>query len=164
MSKINERFRGMAGVHTLVEAMIKGLEKEWVIVSMGTYGYAKSDVCYGCAATNALCEIMQEPFTADNIDHNQRYEFFNYNITQSELDILETSYDNLRRGYAYNFLRALRLIRNLFPFKLPSRKEIEILCDEFMAENRLHQLDSQNFKESLNHYKKFAEFLKEKGY
>lgn len=45
----------------IIMAMVKGLKAEHVKVDMGTFGSTsnegKKEVCYGCAATNTICEI-----------------------------------------------------------------------------------------------------------
>lgn len=52
-----EKVLSMTGKE-IVMAMVNGLQKEWVYVDMNTFGYqTKKGICYGCAATNAICEI-----------------------------------------------------------------------------------------------------------
>ena len=41
----------------IVQAMIDGLKKEHVKIRMNTFGEIKGGICFGCAATNAICEI-----------------------------------------------------------------------------------------------------------
>lgn len=48
----------------IVLAMVAGLRKRWVGVDMGIYGGMTDDgVCYGCAATNTICQIHGKAFT-----------------------------------------------------------------------------------------------------
>lgn len=56
----------------VVEAMIKGLTTGHTVVLMSTYGKKEKGICYGCAATNALCEfglpvdsLMQQGIVGD---------------------------------------------------------------------------------------------------
>lgn len=51
----------------IIRAMISGLRKEHVKIDMTTFGAARNGTCFGCAATNAVCEISNEVFTAKTI-------------------------------------------------------------------------------------------------
>jgi hypothetical protein len=42
----------------IVHAMVAGLNRRWVKVNMTSFGHVDEDgTCYGCAATNAICQI-----------------------------------------------------------------------------------------------------------
>ena len=41
----------------IILSMVEGLKKQHVIIDMETYGRVHKNVCYGCAATNTICEI-----------------------------------------------------------------------------------------------------------
>ena len=85
----------------IVMAMVNGLKKVHVRVNMDNFGtYEREDeerVCYGCAATNTICEIGGVVFTPDTIlgrDARRRALDSNYNFIM----YFEESIDALRRG------------------------------------------------------------------
>lgn len=41
----------------IVDAMLEGLKDPVVKVDMNSYGHIQNGICYGCAATNAVCKI-----------------------------------------------------------------------------------------------------------
>lgn len=51
-----EKVQSMTGKE-IVMAMVNGLENRHVPVDMSTFGDIRDGVCYGCAATNTICEI-----------------------------------------------------------------------------------------------------------
>lgn len=47
-------------IKEIILAMVNGLKKEHVKVDFNYFGYvAPNGICYGCAATNAICEITK---------------------------------------------------------------------------------------------------------
>ena len=42
----------------VIMAMVDGLKNPKTKISMSTFGYQENGVCYGCAATNALCQLF----------------------------------------------------------------------------------------------------------
>lgn len=153
---MNERFKYMTGISDIVDAMVKGLQREWVEVNMMTFGHSRGGVCFGCAATNTLCQIMGEPFTLEDIDDEGRARKFNYNIAFIDFSNFETSIDQLRRGNTSDFLGLLRRCEHLFSFRLPSHKDIDPPFE-------LPALSSGSWKEGLRWYEKYRDWLKEKG-
>jgi len=122
---MNERFKNLKSISDIVDTMIKGLNKEWIEINMTTFGELHDGVCFGCAATNTLCELMQESFNDNTI--YDRTNKFNYGITEIELNTFESSIDCLRCGNLIGFLEYLKLIEHLFNFKLPTLEEIEYI-------------------------------------
>lgn len=51
----------------IIMSMVEGLQKPAVKVAMLTFGGVFNGVCYGCAATNAICKITSKSFTEDTI-------------------------------------------------------------------------------------------------
>jgi hypothetical protein len=51
-----EKVRSMKNFE-IIRAMTAGLRRRWVRLDMRTFGQFRKGVCYGCAATNAICEI-----------------------------------------------------------------------------------------------------------
>lgn len=93
-------------VWEIILAMVEGLRHRWVKLHMNTFGQADRDyetgewVCYGCAATNAVCEIAGIVFTPNNIiGINGRAGALK--CDPSFLDTFEEAIDGLRSGYSY---------------------------------------------------------------
>ncbi len=129
----------------IIMAMVKGLEKPQTLIDMGTYGATRvrdqKIVCYGCAATNTVCQISGVKFTPKNID----YTGDRARTIKSSYDFLtnfEWAINELRKGYVegYNEYAArgkFRRIQNPNNLYLP----------------RLHNDYTQD---QLNVYKKLA--------
>lgn len=62
-----EKVRSMSGAD-IINAMCDGLEREWVRVQMLSFGHLKNGVCYGCAATNTICQIVGRSFDKHEIE------------------------------------------------------------------------------------------------
>jgi len=85
-------------------AMVRGLQNPVTKIDMGTFGTVKNKgkekVCFGCAATNTLCEIGK--FTTKDIFKIQNFngaDSFSNNIKEKEfLKVFEDAIDDLRRG------------------------------------------------------------------
>lgn len=128
--KTNKTFRQQVLSMTageIIMSMVKGLEKPKTLIDMGTYGTTRIKdqkiVCYGCAATNTVCEISGVNFTPDNIDYTgdraraikSSYDF---------LKLFELAINELRKGNidGYNEYAAkgkFRRIQNPFYLQLP---------------------------------------------
>lgn len=140
-----------------VQNMINGLRREWVRVDMLTFGANRDGVCFGCAATNALCELMGRPFSINTIDNlDDRAIEFNEGITQHDLSRFESSVNDLRAGYLNYCLLKLRDIQHTLWFTVPQFEEIN---PPFV----LPTLSSSNWDEKLEDYEKYVAWLKEKG-
>ncbi len=100
---LEQKIKSMSG-YDIVMAMINGLEKEHVKVDMSTYGDENGDTCYGCAATNIICEISGKVFhRGDGIDSEVGRALF-LDISENFLSEFELAIDYLRQGevIAYN--------------------------------------------------------------
>jgi hypothetical protein len=117
-------------------------------------GKSNRRVCFGCAATNTLCELMKKPFRPDNIA--DRTEVFNYDIEFGELRNFERAINSLRMGYVAETLRLLAPIEGLFSFSLPKTKDV-------MPTEDLPILVTETYKERLPAYKKYVKWLRKKG-
>lgn len=82
----------------IILAMVRGLENPKVKVDMGTFGYDDDNgVCYGCAATNTICEISGHTFKPGEIFFtSDRATAVNTNL--SFLDNFERAINALRQG------------------------------------------------------------------
>lgn len=92
-----EKVRSMTAKE-IIMAMVNGLKKEHVKVDMSTYGDFSevSGICYGCAATNAVCEISGVVFTGEHVLSENHYWFLKTDGTF--LELFETAIDSLRLG------------------------------------------------------------------
>lgn len=101
MKKSFEETVGAMSPKQIVMAMVKGLKKEHVRVDMGYFGSTfqegENRVCYGCAATNTICEISGVVFTPENILGRTNRRLF-LETTSHFLAVFETAIDCLRRG------------------------------------------------------------------
>lgn len=89
----------------IVLAMVAGLRKQWVRINMHTFGEAHDGVCYGCAATNMICQLIGRPLTPAEIYHEDKIRLLGSGVKDFEVAI-----DCLRKGdvFEYNSL-AVRL-------------------------------------------------------
>lgn len=66
-----EKVRSMSGAD-IINAMCDGLEREWVRVQMLSFGGSIYGVCHGCAATNAVCQIVGRSFDVGEIEWRKK--------------------------------------------------------------------------------------------
>jgi hypothetical protein len=153
-------FKNINSVSDIIFAMIHGLKKEWVEVDMDTFGSVTDDeVCFGCAATNTLCQLMDKPFTVDNIiGLHERAKEVNFGISTHTLRRFEVSIDNLRTGCIITFLLYLSSLEDEIGFVIEEEK-IKSICMEF----NLPELENSNYKTNLIYYEQLASALKKEG-
>jgi hypothetical protein len=94
-----EIVRGMSAKEIIL-AMVNGLKKKHVQINMlyfGRYDFG-TKTCFGCAATNTICEITGIKFVDAKIGTiNSRASVVNSGF--DFLDAFEAAIDSLRRGY-----------------------------------------------------------------
>lgn len=56
---LTEKVQGMTAKEIII-AMVQGLRNPMTIIDMGDFGYRREGVCYGCAATNTICSLMED--------------------------------------------------------------------------------------------------------
>jgi hypothetical protein len=138
----------------IMQAMISGLQNEHVRVDMDTYGYfeGRELVCYGCAATNSLCEISGKKFTGPEVIHERdRADFLE--VKQGFIYSFEQAIDSLRKGGSYEY--------NLYA----SDVAIALVPEEFNdLIGLLPVLDTWNFKKHLPEYQAACDTIKAAGY
>lgn len=135
--------------YEIIMAMVKGLEKPKIRVNMSTYGnivykpiFGLFDVpiCYGCAATNTICQISGIKFNSKNIElRSERADALN--TDKDFLQEFEDSIDFLRCGELkeYNVI-ARRYGFAEIKYTDELQKSLPILNNDYTAE------DLRNYK------------------
>ena len=100
--KFEEKVRSMT-MKEIILAMIRGLREPHVKVNMDTFGAHDEGVCFGCAATNTICEIAGKTFDAAHIKYLPERAGF-IECSTVFLDEFENAIDHLRniRIQGYN--------------------------------------------------------------
>lgn len=80
----------------IIMAMVEGLKNPTTKIDMLSFGNVDNNVCYGCAATNTICNIM-------NITHK---DFIKANPKFTMCDLFD------ERNFVINFERAIDCLRN----------------------------------------------------
>lgn len=139
-----EKVQSMTGKEILL-AMINGLKKEHVKIDMNTFGSKKEGICYGCAATNAVCEIS-------SIDFKELPERSIESIID-QAKFIKTDPEFLAQfEYAIDDLRAGDIDR------YNSRAIYHGFAQIINPENKeLPYLDTDNWKERIIAYEELAE-------
>lgn len=154
---MNERFKNIKSISDIVDTMIRGLRKEWVQVRMYSFGEADGKLCFGCAATNTLCEIMQEPFSTESIwSLENRAKKFNFDITNQQLHDFEAAIDSLRCGSIKTFRGFLLNTERMLPFSVPDLYHIVPPFD-------LPVMKTRDWEALLPEYEKYRDWLRAKG-
>lgn len=86
----------------IIMAMVNGLKKEHVQVDMDTFASVKvrkgKKVCFGCAATNAICEISDYKPNVKDFARSNRLGVIIESTTHNFIQDFELALDYLRRG------------------------------------------------------------------
>lgn len=146
--------------HEIVQAMIDGLKRKWVVIDMVTFGHNQRGVCYGCAATNAICQIIQKPFIPSDINYRTKRAS---SLNIEDIDFLknfELAINFLRTGRIFDWIRYLSKCNNEVN-KIPGDIIDNIINH---LEYELPILDDDNYHLDLPKYQEFADALKEAGY
>lgn len=133
----------------VVLVMIAGLEKEHVKIDMATFGEVRDGVCFGCAATNAICEIANikiEYVLERQAEEGFEGYFKSIRAKAQIVDYFESAINSLRFGDIgrYNSRLAILDMDNLY---LPFPKI------------NLPPLNTDDYKNNLGAYKLYAESL-----
>lgn len=131
----------------ILQAMIDGLKKPAVAVDFGTYGTVLNDVCFGCAATNAICKIAGITFLPNEIiDSYNRAKAINSDI--KFIKLFEMAINALRFGDARSYNRSA----NMIEIDCFTINEIGIYSD-------FPGLHNSNYKNDLEYYQDFCNSL-----
>jgi hypothetical protein len=159
-------FSNLNSFSDIVQAMVDGVKKEWVNIDMKSFGHSKTrsilginmgEKCYGCAATNTLCELMEERFKPRDINSaDKRAIKVNYGITTLELLAFENAIDYLRSGEIRWCLRGLHELESKFNFAIPDH-------DLSIFNAYLPKLHNDNYKQDLKYYQEYADKLRKEN-
>jgi len=141
MKNLKEELEKMTG-KDVVLAMVRGLEKEHVKVDMTSFGISDEGVCFGCAATNAICEITESKFDLTNIDYRDKRSAY-LKVGTRLLYSLEDALDSLRFGNINSYNRTIERL-GFLNLLLP------------IPRMKLPYLTTGNYKENLIHYVNYA--------
>ena len=142
---MEERIKNMT-FKDILDVMIKGLEKKWVNINMDTYGDVDlNGICYGCAATNALCEMIQKPIPAEFINPYQRHKFVK--ISYDCLRDFERVINELRQGNLVEYNYFCR-VSDFLPNARTQSTHYDLPC-----------LENDFTEEELNEYRKLRDSL-----
>lgn len=143
----------------IVLNMIDGLENPVTKIDMGTFGHkGKRGVCFGCAATNAICRLgnfnPKEVLMDENLVGNSRkYSNNGYVMREDDRNTIyryELAIDSLRNAD----LRGFNHHANIGGFKKFSKEDYDL----FNSLN-IGYLDNENYLDELPGFKEFAEGL-----
>lgn len=101
---IKEKIQSMSAKE-IIMAMVDGLKNPITEIDMSTYGNVIYGVCYGCAATNTICNLMnitKEDFIKANPKHTSKYLFLNED-DKKFVGYFESAIDCLRTGYIQDY-------------------------------------------------------------
>ena len=169
MNKLDEFLSSRHKLSEIVDLMVKGLEKEWVRVDFSTYGAIREDendelLCFGCAATNTICEIKQVAFNTKVGSFDYIADRYSTTRNHIKLDQFEGAIDELRHGSGYienAILELVDLCLLEYSEHYRSPSSVSSLLAAFPGE--LAYLNDFSYKEELGQYRDFVNYLKEKG-
>lgn len=91
-AEIDKKIKSMSA-HEIIMAMVEGLRKPRTEIDMRTFAAKNNDICFGCAATNAILHIIN----ADD-DEVKSHITYRYMHNEDPLCAFEIAIDCLRRG------------------------------------------------------------------
>lgn len=127
--------------HDIIMAMVEGLRQPRTEIDMGTFGDMEDGICYGCAATNAILNIMEvkEDEIKDYI-----YGCESFADKPSEVCMFESAIDCLRQGNVYQYNRYAMNVGFALIATMPGQV--------------LPRLENDYTEEQLQEYVKLAEY------
>jgi hypothetical protein len=139
-----EKVQSMSGKE-IVQAMIDGLNKEWVKVDMCSYGKYNdlSNTCFGCAATNTICQIMDKQIDKKYISFRSE-RALDIGTDQDFLESFEQAINSLRLGNVHEYNMYANCIKMA---TLPT------------SNVHLSALENDTYQIDLKEYQRFADSL-----
>jgi len=96
----------VATASTAVRLMTKGLRNPInICVDMATYGEALNTICFGCAATCTIQQLMPRAFEATDMINRQCSWSQLGNMDVSDIEEFETAIDMFRKGVPFVLLK-----------------------------------------------------------
>lgn len=98
---LEQKIRSLTAAE-IIMAMVNGLKKPYTKIAMHTFGEIEKDVCFGCAATNAVCEINNGKDIKEIVSY---YYDLKLNCPRPFVGEFESAINNLRLGFVsdYNY-------------------------------------------------------------
>lgn len=128
----------------IIQSMIDGLKAKHIRINMNTFGDFHNNECFGCAATNTVCEISNQKFTLFNISNIDKRSRF-LSVDSEFLRNFEYAINELRLGNIIGYNQIAK--RSRFA---------TIKADKYYY---LPTLTSKNWQSDLVHYQKLADDL-----
>ena len=122
----------------IIMAMVIGLQKEYIKVNMNYFSGVIDGVCFGCAATNALCHISGVVFNKDTIRSRPE----TVNCGYSFLMGFEYAINDLRKGNIKDYNQYAQ--GHGFAGIIPNGEDLPCL-------------HTDDYKDNLHHYISLAE-------
>ncbi len=117
---------------TAIQAMFDGLhaqdDRPGFEIQMTTFGYEAAGICYGCAATCTVQQVMGINFTPEEVE---RHTNIFKGIESDDVATFEGALDKLRKGEPYKLL------------------ELFSVCSSGLASRQDWYLTSRDWKEAL---------------
>lgn len=129
----------------VIIAMVNGLKHPRTKIDMETFGRKEGGVCYGCAATSAICELFDIKNPGDYIQEQEYASAFGFSNTI--LNKVEYKEDIIYFERAINYLRMAEVSKaNMYLSSLgikPIKYELDkVHCLECLGDNyTLEQLE-----------------------
>lgn len=136
----------------MIMAMVDGLRKRHVCITMSSYGFIDNDnICYGCAATNALCELGCNSTELPSFNSEDGQGFSEGGLFQM-ISNFESLVDTLRNGGEHI------LFFNCFNSNCRDYKLQNLKLKFFGFEEELPYLGDNYTEEQLQVYERLANF------
>jgi len=138
----------------MILTMVRGLRSRHTKIRMNTFGFKDSDgLCFGCAATNTLCELGADPSDLPLEAISGMGFGTGFGGSDYFIDDFEQLVDTLRRGFKDSkgavFFNDIRATGDLGHLKLTNL--------EMLESDPLPELDDDYTEEDLQAYERFAD-------
>lgn len=137
---IEQKIKSMSA-HDIIMAMVEGLRSPKTRIDMQTYGEVRDGICFGCAATNAVLNIMNA-----NKKEVEAHSKFRSTHDDYKLYGFEYAIDKLRCGslepynasaYAFGFAKITPIPGQELPMLLNDYTEEQLKEYEKLAKHQL---------------------------
>jgi hypothetical protein len=157
MKNLKQEVDGMK-LYQIVEVMVESLKNPVIKVDMNYFGTVQDQVCYGCAATNAVCKIADAKYGFKNISRCELRSKF-LKVDYDYLSFFETAIDNLRIGNIMSFYSNICRAKEI----TVEENTYKFLADIYLNIH-LKKLRNDYGEKDLDGYVFLAEVLKKMNY